>query len=87
MTPAELVALIRSSSSSDRALELLAEHDRKLVAMANASEAAAVALARQSRAAEISAGLRAYARESGGVAPSQVSGFILAADVIDSGEV
>lgn len=43
--------------------------------------------ARKARAAEISAGLRAYARESGGVAPSQVSGFILAADVIDSGEV
>lgn len=52
MTPAELVAMIRSSSSSDRALELLAEHDRKLVAMANASEAAAVALAREELAAE-----------------------------------
>lgn len=65
VTPAELVALIRSSSSSDRALELLAEHDRKLVAMANASEAAAVAFARQSRAAEISAALTRWASGSG----------------------
>jgi hypothetical protein len=45
--------MIRSASSTDRALELLAEHDRALVA--DASQAAAVALARQSVAAEYDA--------------------------------
>lgn len=83
MTPAELVALIRSSSSSDRALELLAEHDRKLVAMANASEAAAVAFARQSRAAEISAGLRRLARMPS--AADFAGALQFAADDIDAG--
>lgn len=44
--------MIRSSSSADRALELLTEHDRAIVAIADASQATAVALARQSVAAE-----------------------------------
>lgn len=84
MTPAELVAMIRSSSSSDRALELLAEHDRKLVAMANASEAAAVALARQSRAAEISVGLRRLAKQA---QPVTAEAWESVATAIDNGRI
>jgi len=65
VTPAETVHAIRTAASDDVATELLAAHERELVLLANANEAAAVALARQSRAAEISAALTRWASGSG----------------------
>lgn len=84
--------MIRSSSSTDRALELLAAHDRALVAIVDASQASAVALARQSVAAEISAGLRERARRVQQVdwtdmIGSCVAALVSAADDIDAGRI
>lgn len=85
MTPAELARAIRTAPTDNAAAELLAEHDRELVAIADASQAAAVALARQSRAAEISAGLRRLARMP---SAAEFAGALqFAADDIDNGRL
>lgn len=52
MTPAELVHAIRTAPCDDAALEVAEDYARHLISVADASQAAAVAIARQSVAAE-----------------------------------
>lgn len=66
MTPADLARAIRTAPNDDAAPEVAEDHALHIVSVADASQAAAVALARQSRAAEISAWLRTNAEQWSG---------------------
>lgn len=74
------------SGNEAAAAELLAAHDREFVLLANANEAAAVARAREARAAEISAGLRRLARTYAPRSPI-ADALEFAADDIDAGRI
>lgn len=65
MTPAELAQAIRTAPNDDAALEVAEDFARHIVSVADASQAVAVAIARQGRAAEISAALTRWASGSG----------------------
>lgn len=52
MTPADLVHAIRTAPTDDAAAELLAEHDREIVAVFEADKAAEISTTREELAAE-----------------------------------
>lgn len=87
MTPAELVHAIRTAPNDDAALEVAEDFARHVVTLADAAQAAAVALARQSRAAEISASLRIFGKRHADKGNCAAADMLLTiADEIEEGQ-
>lgn len=79
-----LAQAIRTAPTVDAAADLAAEWAEGLFAIAEGSQGAAVALARQSRAAEISAGLRRLAKQA---QPVTAEAWESVATAIDNGRL